>query len=645
MLVFRRMPVATDRTIVPVVWLRLRLSVLLLLCLLANALAPTDGLAQPVCSARRDIGANMLGTWTQIRSACEEDQRQYIASNPTGFSWFANAANGFAGFPYILQRVLPDLAPEIWGRPEEKFARFGYFEDPDPLRPLPRGLGIASAAGRAFEAGAVSPAGEIDFAKPGLHVVTLSCGACHSGRVRTDAGVKVIEGAPNTQMDVRKWRDAYNRTIQDYLSNPAKLQTTARRISDIIDSKAEGYFYPSSYFNRPGFLNFGPAVERKQRESVKANLIGILASFACLTENRKIGQDLQRATSYGTWNSPGLAGFSTGQQDGSGDLVFQLLTANAMPAGECQPKPDGSGLRRDFDAASFMTSQHPSIPPFATITDIPSVWNQAARHLAQWDGSVNSPFWRNIAAALPIVGDPARVDLHNVAIVANFLHELPPSPYPFNVDITRAGRGEALFREHCAICHKPNNDALYQYREIGTDMNRAAVLNDAALDLLMTGFAASCHNPDFRYTLPSGQTVEPCRMQGEAVIKRRTTPDRQGYITNVLDGIWARAPYLHNGSVPTLYHLLVPSSRPAQFLRGSTEYDQDHVGFAWELPGVGQAADTSPTLMIYDTSRAGHSNSGHDRDLMVDGKLRRLNWSGVQHLEAVRDLIEYLKTQ
>src|SRR3954451_21868538 len=100
---------------------------------------------------RTDLAANAGIDWKGLRAACEAEQAAYKQSNPVGFSWFANAANGFSGFPYLLQRILPELAPEIWGRPEEGFARFGFFPDPDPRRPLPRGLGVAAAAGRPIE--------------------------------------------------------------------------------------------------------------------------------------------------------------------------------------------------------------------------------------------------------------------------------------------------------------------------------------------------------------------------------------------------------------------------------------------------------------------------------------------------------------
>lgn len=600
--------------------------------------------AGPACAARNDLSASPALSWADIRAGCAAEQAGYRGAHLVGSVWFADAGNGFTGVPYVLQRVLPDFAPDIWGRSEENFARFGFFSDPGaPSRPLPLGLGIASTAGRPLDA-AGNPLGEIDFSKPGLDVVTLACGSCHIGRVQTAEGVVVVEGAPNTQMDVRKWREAYSRTVATYLSTPEQIEAAAERIAAIIKDKPPGYFYPPAYFGGPGYLNFTPKVETDQRAAVTANLAGILASFACNTVQREAGIELQKQTSYGNWNGPGFSGFSTGQQDGSGDLIFQLLVAKAMPTGECQPNGAG-GLNRNFDAAAFHDTLHPEIPPFATITDIPSVWNQKARALAQWDGSVKMAFWRNIAAQLPIVGDPSKVDLVNTRLVANYLDGLPPAPYLFDVDMARALRGEALFKENCAACHAPGNATLYQFRDIGTDMNRAAVLNAPAFELFAAGFAASCHDPDFLYRTPAGEEVRPCRMAGGDVITARTTPDTQGYMAEVLDGVWARAPYLHNGSVPTLYHLLVPPARPTAFLRGSIRYDTDKVGYLWDPLDTGVAADAAPTLMLYDTRKDGHSAAGHDRNLVVGGKLRRLDWSGPQYADAVKDLIEYLKTR
>lgn len=613
----------------------------------AYASASVAALGSPVpvtCSMRNDLVSHRDLTWPVLRKACLQEQHRYIESHQQGYSWFSNAANGFSGFPFILQKVLPDLAPEIWGVPAEHFSRFGFIESTDSTNPLPQGLGIASAAGRPVDNENI-PRAQIDFNQPSLHVVTLSCGACHIGQVRTPLGLTTFVGAPNTQIDVRKWREAYRRTVDKYLSTPSQINNTVKKLAEIIDSKPLGYFYPERYFMGPEWQNFSPSVEVMQRRIVKEHLISTLSLFACNIKNRAVGQDLQRDTSYGKWNTPGLAGFSSGQQDGSGDLVFQLLVDDPRRPNNCQIGPDGA-LTNRFDAKAFLLSPHSEVPPFATITDIPSVWNQGKHPVAQWDGSVNSAFWRNIAAALPIVGDPAKVDLHNVAVVANFLNDLPPPPYPFEVDMERAARGERLFVENCSVCHQSQNSSrLHQYRDIGTDMNRASVLNEAALKLFQAGFMASCSSQGFQYRTPAQQLTFPCRQSGNDVIVARVTPDKQGYVTNVLDGIWARAPYLHNGSVPTLYHLLVPSARPTMFLRGSPTFDEEKVGYTWQIAETGRVASDAPTLMVYDTTRDSHSNAGHDRNVIVDGQLRRLDWSGPQHWEELKDLIEYLKTR
>jgi cytochrome c5 len=605
---------------------------LLLVAITALLLFSLPGYAQPVCGWRAEIAKHPGTQWSDLRAACMKEVRAYEASDPRGFAWFLNAGNGFVGVPLLLQIAFPDLAPEIWGPSDEHFARFGLFMDPEePARPLPRGLGITSTAGRPA-ASSASPTSEIDFAQPGLDVVTLSCGSCHTGQVHVGSGMMISDGAPNTQFDVRKWREAYELTVERYLSDEENVAGAAKRIAAIIDGKPPGTLYPASYFKAPSFANFNSSVEATQRAVFKAQLLPILTSFAAGTRARSLGVTLEQHTSYGNWNAPGLGGFSSGQQDGSGDLIVQLLAASAATA-------------PDFNPAVFLVTRFSALPPFATPTDIPSVWNQQQRDLAQWDGTVRMPFWRNLAAQLPIVGVPDQIDLVNTGLVANFLHGLPPAPYPFHVDMARAARGEQVFASNCAACHRPHNDTVYNEREIGTDMNRAQVLNGPALKLFLAGFTASCHDKDFQYTEPSGQTVLPCQMQGADIIADRTTPDTQGYVTSVLDGVWARAPYLHNGSVPSMRQLLIPAERATTFLRGAVTYDEADMGYSWDVAQTGRLSDAAPTLMLYDTRRDGNSNRGHDRDVVIDGKLLRLNWSGPSNAEAVADLIEYLKTQ
>ncbi len=137
--------------------------------------------------------------------------------------------------------------------------------------------------------------------------------------------------------------------------------------------------------------------------------------------------------------------------------------------------------------------------------------------------------------------------------------------------------------------------------------------------------------------------LRPARGALQPILAGRGAPGeggRVGYQAPPLDGLWATAPYLHNGSVPTLHALLESSSRPARFTRppstGFEHYDTAHVG--WKFPEVSaeELASTSrrspfQAKFIVDTARFGMGNSGHTfgDSLSEDQRM---------------DLIEYLKT-
>lgn len=571
--------------------------------------------------------------WSAIQAACDRQIDVAKTADPVGFSWFANAGNGFVGTPLVLLKVLPDLAPEIWGSEASFFSEFGLFRDPDEQnRILPRGLGVTSSTGRPLDVDG-RPTGEIDYAKPGLYFVTLACGACHTGQIKTGEGHLTLEGAPNTQFDVRLWRQAFTDTLVKYL-DPEQIGTkdapgeTAQKLIEIIDSKPAGYFVEGM----PGVPGSAVAqLDALQRGIFKSNINAVLTGFANGTNLRSIAVKLQQrpGSSYGHGDrSPGLGGFSAGQSDGSGDLLVDLLAAREFAAGAT---PE-----------SFLKGQYSELPPFATVTDAPSVWNQADHSVGQWDGSVLSRFWRNIAAQLPIVGDPTKVDLTNTHIVAEFLLNLPSAPYPFDVDLAKAAKGEALFIENCGDCHRPRNDR--QYWELQTDFNRAQVLTPTGGKLFLAAFQSACHDPDFTYVDRNGKTVRPCVTPASGILRDTTMATNQGYIASALDGIWARAPYLHNGSVPTLRHLLKPSTRPDSFTRGIIEYDRTDVGWIWQNERASAYAASMPTTSEFDTRRDGWSNGGHNVDLTLDGKTYRLDWSDPAYAEELDQLIEYLKT-
>jgi hypothetical protein len=116
---------------------------------------------------------------------------------------------------------------------------------------------------------------------------------------------------------------------------------------------------------------------------------------------------------------------------------------------------------------------------------------------------------------------------------------------------------------------------------------------------------------------------------------------QSGYVAPPLDGIWATAPFLHNGSVPTLEALLDSSKRPkwwsrkldADGLHDSNDYDDAALGWRFTTLDHGQAdePDASVKKHIYDTTLLGYSNAGHT---FGDGL----------STDERKALIEYLKT-
>lgn len=102
----------------------------------------------------------------------------------------------------------------------------------------------------------------------------------------------------------------------------------------------------------------------------------------------------------------------------------------------------------------------------------------------------------------------------------------------------------------------------------------------------------------------------------------------KAYKARPLNGIWATAPYLHNGSIPNLYQLLFPSQRDSKFCVGSQEFDPKNIGFKFKPSKSGKCGKNST---LFDTTLTGNWNTGHNyaKDLDDDERM---------------DLLEYLKT-
>lgn len=154
----------------------------------------------------------------------------------------------------------------------------------------------------------------------------------------------------------------------------------------------------------------------------------------------------------------------------------------------------------------------------------------------------------------------------NFRDVLSYITSLRPPEYTGAVDQTLAESGRQLFRTNCSECHGTYGaDWSNPYRrvpidEIETDPVRLTALTVAGRKKYANSWFAHAEEQDVQETL-----IEP-----------------DGYVAPPLDGVWASAPYLHNGSVPTLWHLLHPEQRPEIWRPISTQLDTEKVGLTIE---------------------------------------------------------------
>ena len=197
-----------------------------------------------------------------------------------------------------------------------------------------------------------------------------------------------------------------------------------------------------------------------------------------------------------------------------------------------------------------------------------------------------------------------------------YIHSLEAPQWPYEWDPTLAEEGEAIFQVACAPCHGTHGpDGVYP--------NLVIPVDEVGTDNMLTDGAAQF----------SGRFIDwyASSFYGEVA----WLEPHQGYVPPPLDGIWATAPFLHNGSVPTLETLLDSSARPTYWRRSYSSSDYDVLAMGWhhEVLETGQAEESDPALRrrIYDTTLEGYGNQGH-----IYG-----DWMNAEERLAV---LEYLKS-
>ncbi|MDO8403554.1 MAG: di-heme-cytochrome C peroxidase [Pseudomonas sp.] len=297
--------------------------------------------------------------------------------------------------------------------------------------------------------------------------------------------------------------------------------------------------------------------------------------------------------------------------------------------------------------------------------DYPQLWDMWTFDWVQWNGSAQQPMARNIGEALgvgatldffdangqPLKGDeryPSSVRLRDLHQIEQTLQRLKPPAWPEAllgaVDKPLAVKGRELFSENCAGCHVPRsvqtNGRWVQHLKmlpvdyIGTDPGAANNIADHRFDLSALQWdPAELAKLDVQLQPPPAEPLDMSKLSSakglayvtafvgnrayrEAKIPEAERPEMDGfglpigvrelraYKARPLAGVWATAPFLHNGSVPSIYQLLSPQDeRATTFFKGTFEYDPRHLGYRTEAFTNG---------FKFDTRITGNHNSGHE---------------------------------
>lgn len=274
--------------------------------------------------------------------------------------------------------------------------------------------------------------------------------------------------------------------------------------------------------------------------------------------------------------------------------------------------------RRDAKTMRWLEEASLKLPPQnVPPVSVPPWWRMKKKHAMFSMGEGRRDHASFMMSAAILCSDSLE-DLQKLDEIAPdiraYIASLEPPVYPFPVDADLAASGEVIFNGTCSMCHGT-------YGEQGSYPNRLVDIAVVGTDssLIDFAFGDGAVFVDWFNQSPFG--------------KLATAQPSRGYVAPPLDGIWSTAPFLHNGSVPTIRAVLDSPNRPKLWQhrdRGSASeasYSQSDLGWHFVEPDPDAKADS----WTYDTGRYGYANYGHQFGDALKDKQR----------DAV---IEYLKT-
>lgn len=301
---------------------------------------------------------------------------------------------------------------------------------------------------------------------------------------------------------------------------------------------------------------------------------------------------------------------------------------------------------------------------------IPVLWDASHLDLVQWNASAMNeepgPLGQNATTALAVYGEidlpgskwfgySSTIAFRNLGYIQTKLYELTSPQWPEKIlgelDEKKVAAGEKLYTANCVGCHtvidrddptRKIKAGVIPIEQVGTDPRMVenfinARAKTGGLEGRKSkyiigepfGPEASTFEMVLQSTLGSMirhplQALSAVLNEKRDVYSAEPVLKEKVYKARPLNGMWAAAPYLHNGSVPTLYDLLLPASeRPKTFYVGNKELDIVKVGFITEQ---------RPNTNLFDTSLLGNSNQGHEFGAALTDEER---WQLVEYLKSL----------
>ena len=426
----------------------------------------------------------------------------------------------------------------------------------------------SSAGSRAADRALGRTVGTAQSAWPPLAVTVtnIGCAACHAGPVYDADGLPDPErawiGSPNTSLNLESYTADLFDAMRRYASDE-RLWPTMRAL------------YPEMGLRERSLLRFYVLPTLRKRVAELDTTLGRAIPFSGGLPGATNGLDpLHRrlGVSDGTRMVEVSAFNSIPELEGRA-LRSRLLNTGAYV-------PEGTEPERTLTPEDVTEEHLDALGRVAAFFTVPSMGSEPEVALAHANQTADIMRW--------VVDHRAQ-------------------PWPGARDEAAAARGRTIYGDRCASCHGQYDDDLADpslisfpnwIGDVGTDPLRAELFTEQTLEAI----EASAFGP---------------------VIDVRDTGT---YAAPPLTGLWTSAPYLHNGSVPTLWALMNPDERPARFAVGSHRLDMERIGIGPTLPDE----PFGPPVII-DTAKPGLGNGGHEAP-----------FEGLTDAQK-RDLLEYLK--